>query len=179
MLYVPRTRAGFYGAHAFERLMRKLKHKAIRYVIVGGGGLKIPDGVNATNLGWRNDLSAAYKDVSVLARFTEHDGLSLMVLEALSYGRHVVWTRPFPFVRSANDYNSLEREICDLFAAHERGELVPQADASEFIQQHYSPTRCITALTGAWENAITGCRTGILQRWAARLRAPMPSGPSN
>jgi glycosyltransferase involved in cell wall biosynthesis len=153
MLYLPRTRAEFYGRSAFEQLMRNLRGKPVRYVIVGGGELDVPAGVEAKNLGWRNDLREAYKDVSVLVRFTAHDGLSLMVLEALSYGRHVVWTQPFPYVRQVRDYAGMERAILDLLEGHEGGALQPQDDASQAIRQHYAPEVCVSALAQAWDDA--------------------------
>lgn len=153
MLYVPRTRLEFYGSRAFERFMSDHRDLPIRYAIVGGGTLAIPDGVDAVNLGWRNDLREAYHNITALVRFTPHDGLSLMVLEALSYGRHVIWTQPFEFVRQVKDYEHLEQELLRLVELHERGELRPQEDASHFIRQQYSPQACVTALSRAWEDA--------------------------
>jgi glycosyltransferase involved in cell wall biosynthesis len=109
--------------------------------------------VDAVDLGWRNDLRDAYKGATVLVRFTPHDGLSLMVLEALSYGRHVIWTQPFPFVRQVHQYADVEREIVDLLQAYERGELLPNAAASEDIRRRYSPQACIRRLAQAWDDA--------------------------
>jgi glycosyltransferase involved in cell wall biosynthesis len=114
----------------------------------------VPEGVDVTNLGWCDDLRDAYVNATALVRFTDHDGLSLMVLEALSYGRHVVWTQAFPFVKRARQCDELEGEIRSLFAAHERAELVPQDDASAFIRRYYSPHQSISALAQAWEDAI-------------------------
>ncbi len=153
MLYVPKTRSEFYGRSAFERLMERMRDKPIRYIVVGGGDIAVPGGVDVTNLGWRDDLKDAYKEATVLVRFTPHDGLSLMVLEALSYGRHVVWTQPFPFVRHVAEYADIEREIRELFDAHERGELRPQKHASEDVKRHYSPEMCVQTLAQAWEDA--------------------------
>lgn len=158
LLYVPRTRSEFYGRSAFERLMERLKDKPVRYIIVGGGGLNVPGGVDATDLGWRNDLRDAYKEASVLVRFTPHDGLSLMVLEALSYGRHVIWTQPFPFVRQVERYADIEREILALLDAHERGDLRPQANASRHVREHCSPQTCVRALAKAWDDAAQSVR---------------------
>ena len=39
-----------------------------------------------------------YEEARVLVRPTKRDGLCRMVLEALGYGRQVVWTQPFPAV---------------------------------------------------------------------------------
>lgn len=168
LLYVPRTRSEFYGKSAFERLMDRLKGRRIRYIIVGGGTLNVPDGVDATDLGWRNDLRDAYRDSTVLVRFTPHDGLSLMVLEALSYGRHVIWTQPFPFVKQVHAYGGIEQTILDLLAAHERGELAPQTDASDHVRNQYSPEMCVRTLAKSWSDAAQSVHPN--QQLAVELR---------
>ncbi|HLI95348.1 MAG TPA: glycosyltransferase [Candidatus Baltobacteraceae bacterium] len=150
MLYVPRTRTDFYGRRAFEHLMKDLRGKPVRYLIVGGGKVRVPEGVDVENFGWRDDLREAYRKASVLLRFTPHDGLSLMVLEALSYGRHVIWTQPFPFVRQVRNYADIQLEVTQMLAAHERGELRPQEDASEHVRRYYSPEACMRKLAQAW-----------------------------
>jgi len=153
LLYVPRTRSEFYGRVEFERLMQRLSGEPVRYIIVGGGLINVPDGVDAIDLGWRNDLRGAYEDSTVLVRFTPHDGLSLMVLEALTYGRHVIWTQAFPYVRQVRQYADVEREILELLRAHQRGELRPNASASEQIRRQYSPQACLERLSQAWSHA--------------------------
>jgi hypothetical protein len=150
MLYIPRTRADFYGRHAFARLMEDLRGRPVRYVVVGGGTLHAPEGIDVVDYGWRNDLRPAYRESSVLLRFTPHDGLSLMVLEALSYGRHVIWTQPFPFVRQVREYADIKREVLDLLELHERGRLHPRDDASEHVRVNYSPETCVQTLAQAW-----------------------------
>jgi glycosyltransferase involved in cell wall biosynthesis len=133
--------------------MRNLRHKDIRYVIVGGGSVQAPAGVEVENWGWRNDLHDLYRNVTALIRFTPRDGLSLMVVEALSFGRHVLWTQPLPFVRRIRRYRDMEREVLELLEAHERGELRPQTDASAYALREYSPERCMQAIAQAWEDA--------------------------
>jgi glycosyltransferase involved in cell wall biosynthesis len=156
MLYIPRMRADFYGRQAFARLMADLRGRDVRYLIVGGGTLDAPQGVDVVDYGWRNDLLEAYRQSSVLLRFTPHDGLSLMVLEALSYGRHVIWTQPFPFVRQVREYADIKRDILELLELHERGELHPREDASEHVRLHYSPETCVHALAQAWNEVAGG-----------------------
>jgi glycosyltransferase involved in cell wall biosynthesis len=154
MLYVPRTRADFYGRRAFERLMQRLRGRPVRYVVVGGGDIDAPADADVVNLGWRDNLYGVYKDVSLLIRYTPHDGLSLMVLEALSFGRHVLWTQHFPFARTIASYTDMEREVLELFALHERGELHPQHDASKLVHEQYAPKACVSAIAQAWENSL-------------------------
>jgi glycosyltransferase involved in cell wall biosynthesis len=154
MLYVPRTRSDFYGKHAFERLMRRLQGEPIRYLIVGGGEIDAPPGADIVNLGWRDDLHDVYADVSTLIRYTPHDGLSLMVLEALSFGRHVLWTQQFPFVRTISGYSDMESEVRALLARHRKGELRPQHAASLMVQDRFAPAACTRAIAQAWSDAL-------------------------
>jgi hypothetical protein len=153
LLYVPRTRADFYGVREFERLMARLNGEPIRYLAVGGGQINPPDGVDATNLGWRHNLDDVYDEVTTLIRFTRSDGLSLMVLEALTRGRHVLWTQRFPFTTEIHTYDDMEREVRSLLQAHKRGELSPQKLAAQRIQQDYSPQKCMLAIGQAWSEA--------------------------
>lgn len=154
MLYVPRTRADFYGRPAFEHLMRRLAGKPVRYVIVGGGDIDIPPGVDARNLGWRDSLYEIYAETTALIRYTPRDGLSLMVLEALSFGRHVLWTQQFPHVRRISTYNDIERHVLELLEAHESGTLQPQRTASQLIEHQYGELECTREIVRSWEDAI-------------------------
>lgn len=154
MLYVPRTRADFYGRQSFKELMRRLSDKPLRYIIVGGGDIDVPRGVLAENLGWRDNLDAVYERTTVLIRNTPRDGLSLMVLEALSYGRHVLWTQDFPYTYEIHSYSDMEREIRALYSMHERGELREQTKASEMVRTLYAPEACTLRIVQAWSDAL-------------------------
>lgn len=154
MLYVPRTRANFYGRRSFERLMRRLRGKPIRYIVVGGGEIEAPEGVEVENLGWRDTLTDVYHRVSTLIRYTPRDGLSLMVLEALSFGRHVLWTQDFPHTHVIRNFADMEREITALLDKHMRGELHPQNAAAEMVARQYAPQRCTNQIARAWHDAL-------------------------
>lgn len=154
MLYVPRTRADFYGRRPFEELMRRLRDKPIKYIVVGGGSINAPEGVEVENLGWRDNLHDVYEKVTTLVRYTPRDGLSLMVLEALSFGRHVLWTQEFAFTRQINTYFDMEREILKLYELHRRGELLPQYDGAALVHERYAADACTVAIASAWNDAI-------------------------
>ena len=155
MLYVPTTRSDFYGRRSFEHLMRRLAGKNVKYVVVGGGTINVPDGIEIENLGWRDSLHDVYERVSVLIRYTPRDGLSLMVLEALSFGRQVLWTQEFPFTRQISTYYDMESEILTLYEMHERGELEPATAASEMVRRQYAPSICTIAIARAWFDALS------------------------
>jgi hypothetical protein len=153
LFYLPKMRGDFYGRREYERLMRAFADRNIRFCLVGGGDCYAPPGVDFRRLGWRTTLEGVYPDTTVLVRFTARDGLSLMTLEALAHGRHVLWTQAFPFVRRVRTYNELEAELSELLDAHERGELAAQGDAAQYIAQTYSARRCIDTIAQAWQEA--------------------------
>lgn len=160
MLYVPRTRGAFYGLRAFERLMVALQNEPVRYIVVGGGTIDSPPGVEVENLGWQDKLDDIYERVTTLIRYTPRDGLALMVLEALSFGRHVLWTQKFPHTRHITSYGDMEREVRELLERHRRGELQPQQDAAQAVSRQYNPKRCITGIARAWsESSNTAVNT--------------------
>lgn len=168
MLYVPRTRSDFYGRRSFERLMQRLQGEPIRYVIVGGGKLDAPASADVVNLGWRDNLYDVYEDVSLLIRYTPHDGLSLMVLEALSFGRHVLWTQQFPYVHTIASYSDMESEVRALLALHRKGELRSQLSASQMVADQFAPAACTGTIAQAWHDALDA------QRPPARLAVETP-----
>jgi glycosyltransferase involved in cell wall biosynthesis len=147
--------------------MERLAGEPVRYVIVGGGSIDVPPGIDAVNLGWRDSLYGTYEDISLLIRYTPHDGLSLMVLEALSFGRHVIWTQEFPFVHSVSSYTELERAVRELLGLHRAGELHPQRSAAQLVEEQYSPDACVRTIAQAWEDALAA-------RTPARLAVETP-----
>jgi glycosyltransferase involved in cell wall biosynthesis len=121
-------------------------------LIVGGGELRVPAGVEATNLGWRDDLRGIYERATVLIRLTPHDGLSLMVLEALSFGRYVMWSKPFPYAFHIRSQSDLRAGLRSLIERHRRGELLAQYTAAEKISREYTTERAVDQILRSWES---------------------------
>lgn len=96
LVYLPRNPHAAYDVagtlHVFDAL------PGVRFLLAGGYPLS-PARPNVEQLGYVTDWDPAYARTAVHLRLTHHDGLSHTVIEALSYGRHVVWTCPFPGVR--------------------------------------------------------------------------------
>jgi glycosyltransferase involved in cell wall biosynthesis len=152
MLYLPKSRPEFYGKRKYEALLREFAAEQLRVFVVGGGDLRAPDGVEVVNLGWRDDLSAVFEQVTLLIRLTPRDGLSLMVLEALSFGRYVMWSKPFSHcihIRSRQDLMTGVRELLD---RHRAGQLQPQYAAAEMVRRDYSTERTVNGILKAWES---------------------------
>jgi glycosyltransferase involved in cell wall biosynthesis len=152
LLYLPKTRPEFYGKRECERLLRHFAPSDIRVFVVGGGRLNAPEGLEVHNLGWRDDLRAIFDEVTVLVRLTPRDGLSLMVLEALSFGRYVMWSKPFPHSMQINSRSDLVDSLQALLDRHEAGTLEPQREAAEMIRSQYSSELAVDKILAAWES---------------------------
>ncbi len=162
LLYIPTSRPEFYGLRKYERLLDELAHEDLSVIVVGGGALRAPASVSLENWGWCLDLRKAYESSTVLIRVTPHDGLSLMVMEALSFGRHVIWSKPFPYASRASTYEQLVSSTRDLLERHKAGRLFSQYAAAEMIHERYGTERCveeilITLDEAREERASRGC----------------------
>jgi glycosyltransferase involved in cell wall biosynthesis len=154
LTYIPRARSEFYGSTELGIVMRSLKDRPIKFLIVGGGSVDTPSGVKVESLGWRYSLTDVYERCSALLRFTPRDGLSLMVLEALAFGRYVLWSKDFPFVRQVNNTKSIIANLTDLINRHLHGNLTVQQDAVEFVRREYDRQRCAQRIVAAWDKAL-------------------------
>lgn len=154
LLYLPASRGDFYGRREYERLFRTFAGRPVRFLVVGGGECYIPPGADVTLLGWCSDLYDAYAQSTVLLRLTQHDGLSIMTLEALTCGRHVLWTQDFPFVTRVHTYADCEAAIESMLESHLGGTLRTQTDAARYVADIYSPERCIRHIAQTFDDAI-------------------------
>jgi hypothetical protein len=149
LVYLPREHPGFYGRYQYERLMLALSGQSIHYIIVGGGHIDVPAGVSVERIPWRADLAQIYDRSTALIRFTQPDSVSIMVVEALLHGRHVLWSNDFPFVIRVRDSHDLENAVRGLLQQHAAGTLFPQTAAARAIGTLYSPERCLASLAQA------------------------------
>jgi glycosyltransferase involved in cell wall biosynthesis len=151
MLYLPRSRPEFYGQREYEAVLAELAPHSPRVIVVGGGDLNAPSGVEVVNLGWRDDLRSVFEQVTLLIRLTPRDGLSLMVLEALSFGRYVMWSKPFPYSIHVSNRQDVSAGVRDLLERQRTNRLFPQYAAAEMIEQNYSTDHAVDRILAAWE----------------------------
>jgi hypothetical protein len=93
LTYVPKDRWKFYYGDMIIELSRKLPEVDFHIL---ASGKELTRRQNLFFYDFEKDTTPFYKKCSVLLRLTEHDGLPKMVLEALSYGRQVLWNQSFP-----------------------------------------------------------------------------------
>lgn len=145
LTYVPDSAVSLYGGEHIKSLARDFP--MIKIKILSSTGKWWPDPPPGVDfLGWVDDPRELYVQSTVLVRMVLHDAIGGMVQEALSYGRHVIWSYPLDGVRTARDYNSLSRHIEDLLEAHRRSELKTNADGIETVRNSFLPALNIKRL---------------------------------
>lgn len=90
--------------------------------------------LNVRTYDFIEDMSTAYKESNALLRITEHDGLSKMVLEALSYGRHVMWSSPFPYTHLVD---SVQKSVTTIKKLKSNSDY--NLEGKKFVEQNYNP----------------------------------------
>jgi len=138
LTYIPNRRAAFYGWRSIVRLAQEFPDVEIR-VVSGDGSFVTDCPPNIRFDGWVKDMYAEYSNCTVLVRMADHDGLSMMVQEALILERHVVWNYPFPGALHAPDDSALCNHIQDLLDRHYKGILQKNEVGREQIRSHFEP----------------------------------------
>jgi hypothetical protein len=156
--YTPDGRHEFYGLPFVVELARRLPDVPFDLLATKGA----PDlPTNVRPRGWVEDMDGVLRACTVYLRPVAHDGVSHTVLEALSYGRYVVWTYAFPGVERIDDVDAVERFIRDLAAAHRSGALPLNLEGRAAVEERFSPPRIATQLRSRLEDVA-------LQRWTTR-----------
>lgn len=137
--YLPPGKEDFYGAPWVMRLAADFPEIVFLIAAASPQDKKDQWPENMIPIGWVNDMSELYGEITVLIRLTQHDGLSFMVLEALAQARHVIWSYPLPGAGRARDYQELREQIETLYQEFQDGKLVPNWRGREAVTLEYGP----------------------------------------
>jgi hypothetical protein len=137
-----------YNIEGMLEVIRALPH--IPFVLVGGyQPASVPE--NLEVVGWVDDMKAQYARTSALLRLVHHDAMSHSVVEALGYGRQVLWNYEVPGVRKVDGAEDAIRELDALHAG--RDQLQLNADGIAFAQT-FLPERIIPEAAGALRSML-------------------------
>jgi hypothetical protein len=117
-----------------------------------GESLRVTENIKIHS--WMNDLKPLLQEITVVYRPVRHDGLSFTVLEALSHGRHVLYTYPLPGCIQVSDAPAACAELQRLYEAHEAGTLPLNEAGRNYIEREYAPEKVRTELLRRWEQII-------------------------
>jgi len=136
MSYAGSKREEFYGIDKIISLAEKLP--SITFKIVGTKGEcynKIPN--NVLFLGWISSTREILEESSIFIRIPEHDGLSLSVLEALYYGKQVVFSFPLPYTHTVTNESDLYKIVNELYNKWMIGEDIINNQGKDFVEKEY------------------------------------------
>lgn len=140
--YMPETREQFYGIEILKELAKR--HPEVPFCIVANDGKndshKLP---NIHYLGRvdRQEMAELYGKCSVLFRYPEHDGMPVMVLEAMGFGRQVIHRYPFPFVITPeNDsIEAIDAALQEILAVSPK----VNQDGSDYVKREFTKEKII------------------------------------
>jgi hypothetical protein len=155
LAYVPEHRRDFYRLDFIVQLAQRLPD--VEFQIVHSRSL---DGLppNVRCLGWVEDMDALISRTTAYIRPITHDGLSNMVLEALAYGRHVLWTHHFQGVTTVDTVEAAEAWLRDLHLRQREGTLGPNEVGRKTVEAMFD-----SAMVGP--SALRAIESVARQRW--------------
>lgn len=111
LCYLPEGRESFYGWPLLEQAARRLP--SVHFLIIKHKPIAdAPANIEFIGSVPFADMAAVYARATGIIRLPEHDGMAMTVLEALAYGRHVIWNYPFGACRlCARNSDALVQQI--------------------------------------------------------------------
>lgn len=158
LVYLPSAeQASLYGLERILKVSRSLPHIGFELVGLAVGQVLDPP-PNLRIRGRIENMNEVYSRASVYWRPVAHDGLSFMALEAMSHGRHVIWSYPFPHCSHSPNAESDRAEIVRLHDLYERGLLKLNEPAIALVSERFS---------------VDSIRRDYLRRWEEIILSPV------
>jgi hypothetical protein len=136
---VPFRSFGFYGGDKILKLAHRWPEYTFFLVCVDLNEIppdfikKMPKNVILSPKVNKSTMIELYKRSRFLIRYTQHDAISLSVLEALYFKLQVLWTYDFPFTQKIQSLEKLSDTIPELVE-----NWYPNEDGHTFVSDNYS-----------------------------------------
>lgn len=153
LVYLPEGRETLYGFEEIRKAMAQFPELPF-YIVANGNEELFAPYPNAVVLGMLGpeEMSELYHNVSTLVRMHTSDGLSMMVLEALGKGKHVIWDHEFDYVLPGKNAS----EIIDSLEKVLSQPLAPRQDAHDFMVNAFTEERFLDEveryIVGDWRS---------------------------
>ncbi len=156
LTYLPQGKEVFYGERELIKIAQSFPEIVFLAAAASSAEPKPHWPANIIPIGWVNNMAELYREVVTLIRLTEHDGLSFMVLEALSQARYVVWSYPLTGVFQARTAATAIPFLTELYQAFLENKLALNREGREGVERLYRPEI-------VWEQISQGIRA-VLNR---------------
>jgi len=133
-IYLPEARFfKFYGGEICERIIDYFEK--VHFIILTKDRNVMKKRPNTEFLEYTDDMNGVYRKTTVLLRIPKHDGLSNMVLEALSVGRYVIYSYPLEGCIYAKTFDDIKYHLKRLL---KNPRLEPNINGRDFFQKNYN-----------------------------------------
>ena len=136
-----------------ELILRLIRHFTdVKFLVVGDVKKEFFSSANVKCLGLidYSYMDYVHNQTSVLLRITTHDGLSFMVLEALSRGRHVIWNKNFPFCHYAVEYDDVVSTLEKLMSA-----IALNEEGVRFVKEQFNEDKCVRTIIDIYRELLS------------------------
>lgn len=135
--YVGQSRQAFYGLPHIISLAKT--HPEIDFHVYGTGETEYELPANVTLHGWVKEevFWDAVKHSPLFLRLTDHDGFSVAVIEALSYGAEVIMSLPFELAQCAQNEEERQAAFVEAIRRVKAREMKPNVEAILEIQKRF------------------------------------------
>lgn len=138
--YVPENRWDFYHGDMILQLAKNFPDIDFHILAAGDTSNNLS---NVFTYGFVDDIESFYIKSNVLLRFTIHDGLPKMVLEALSFGRQVLWNEFFPHCHLVKNQKDCIKALTSL-----KSNPLYNKAGKDYVEVNYHPQKlCDNYLT--------------------------------
>ena len=143
LCYVPKGRETFYGFNKIKKIAKR--HPFIPFFIVPYEKENHNYFKNIRFLGRikPKDMNSLYSKITVLLRPTQHDGLSMMILEALGKGKQVCWTYG-KYISGCNSINDVDKILKKKPKLNKKG--------SKYVKEKFNKKKIISEIEKVIEN---------------------------
>lgn len=133
LVYAPDMNEYYWNRFNGELIKKIVKEFSdVHFIIVRNSG-KHFDEPNVECHEWIDDMKEIYQKTIVMIRISTHDGHPSVIREALSMGRHVIYSEKSPFCKKATNFDELKNALKEIL-----DEPKLNIEGSKFVNEEFS-----------------------------------------
>jgi hypothetical protein len=145
--YIPDGLEELYGWPSVEQLVQD--YPDMQFFILANSGKNLNHYLNVKFLGWQENTEKWIHESYIHLRLTKHDGLPKTILEALAYGRQVIYSEEFPYCYSAKNFPELKERFDKLISQPKLN-----IDGAKYVRNEYHPVKIKQAIVNLYNELL-------------------------
>lgn len=147
LVYAPDNTEYYWKRFNGEIIKKIVKEfKDIEFIILRNSGKHFTES-NVTCYNWIDDMKEIYQKVVGVIRISNHDGQPGTIIEALSMGRQFIYSQPFPFCKTATNFEELKIVLNKVI---EKPKL--NTDGAKYVNEEYNIDKIANGLVKIYQN---------------------------